>query len=164
MRMWRMTGIVVSVALLGAAWGCVTDGDTAPRGQLSTELSTILGQYQDVLDGHYRTPDPMRIVQFLSERWRLRGGGNAGYDESLDFVTQYLREASLEQVGRIQVLEGPLTLRPLAWEPVAASISLTEPVQEQLHSYPHLPTLLGKYSGSTPPGGVTASLVDVGLG
>lgn len=164
----------VSLVLLASACGGATgersadgdskDGDTVQRAQVPTELSAILGSYHDILDSHYRTSDPMLIVSFLSQRWRLRGGGNAGYDESLDFVTQYLREAGLEEVGRVQVLEGPLTLHPLAWEPVAGSVSLVGPTQEKLHSYSDLPTLLGKYSGSTQPGGVTASLVDVGTG
>jgi len=65
----------------------------------------------------------------------------AGSDESLDFVAEYLRSAGFEEVGHLRVLEGPLTLRPLAWEPMAASVALVEPYAEQLHSYADLPTI-----------------------
>jgi len=130
----------------------------------SSDLPAILGRYHDALQQHYRTNEPLTIVNFLADRWRLRGGGSSGYNESLDRVAEYLRDAGLERVGSIDVLEGPLTLCSLAWEPVAASVSLVEPTAEQLHRYEDLATLPGKYSGSTPAGGVTAALVYVGDG
>ncbi len=148
--------ISVAIAATVSALAC----ESSPR----SELPTILGRYHDALEQHYRTMEPMSIVDFFAERWRLRGGGNTGYNESLDMVAEYLRDAGLERIGRIEVLEGPLTLCPLAWEPTGASVSLAEPTSEQLHTYDDLPTLLVKYSGSTPQGGVTAPLVDVGTG
>jgi hypothetical protein len=106
----------------------------------------------------------MTIVHFLADRWRLRGGGSPGYNESLDMVAGYLRDAGLERVGQMRVLEGPLTLCSLAWEPVEVSVSLVEPTSALLHTYDDLATLPGKYSGSTPQGGVTAPVVYVGAG
>ncbi len=153
-------GGALMIAVAIAATVSVVACDSSPR----SELPRILGQYHDALERHYRTTEPMSIVHFFADRWRLRGGGSAGYNESLDMVAEYLRDAGLERVGRIEVLQGPLTLCPLAWEPVVASVSLVAPSSEQLHTYDDLPTLLGKYSGSTPQGGVTASLVDVGDG
>ena len=158
-RSLKFAGALMIAVAVAATVGVVACA-SSPR----SELTTVLGKYHDVLEQHYRTTEPMQIVQFFSERWRLRGGGNADFNESMDMVAEYLRDAGLERVGRMEVLEGPLTLCPLAWDPVAASLSLVEPSRELLHTYDDLPTFLGRYSGSTPPGGLTASLVDVGGG
>ena len=119
-RSLKLAGSLMFTAAVAATMGVVACAPS-PR----NELTTILGGYHDVLEQHYRTNEPMQIVHFLADRWRLRGGGNAGYNESLDMVAEYLRDAGLERVGRIEVLEGPLTLCPLAWDPVAASVSST---------------------------------------
>ena len=155
----RFAGVLISATVVAAAastFGCAPSQDG--------DLPSILGRYHDALEQHYRTNEPLTIVNFLADRWRLRGGGSSGYNESLDMVAEYLRDAGLERVGRIDVLEGPLTLCSLAWEPAAVSVSLIEPTSEQLHTYEDLATLPGKYSGSTPVGGVTATLVYVGDG
>ncbi len=159
-RCVRRLGTLTISAAVAATLSGVSACESAPQ----SELSVVLREYHETLAQHYRTGEAMRVVEFLTERWRLRGGGNTGYNEALDMVADYLRDAGLEGVGRMEVLEGPLTLCPIAWDPISASVSLVEPRNEQLHTYDELPTLLGKYSGSTPSGGVTVSLVDVGAG
>ncbi len=150
-----LAAAVTSAATLALS-GCVSSQ--------GGDLPSILGRYHDAIERHYRVDDPMSVVNFFAARWRLRGGGSPGYNESLDMVADYMRRAGLERVGTMNVLEGPLTLCSLAWEPVEVSVSLAEPESEQLHTYEDLATLPGKYSGSTPEGGVTAQLVDVGGG
>lgn len=119
---------------------------------------------QTQLSETIQSENAFQIVDYLSDRWRLRGGGNRGYDESLDYVRDFLKNSGFEAAGHLEVLEGPLTLRPLAWEVNEASISIVSPEQRQLHTYEDTPTFLGRYSGSTQEDGVTAELVDVGAG
>jgi hypothetical protein len=156
LRLAVTLNFAVIVAAGTSAFGCAPSSNG--------DLSSILGRYHDALENHYRTDEPMTIVHFLADRWRLRGGGSPGYNESLDMVAGYLRDAGLERVGQMRVLEGPLTLCSLAWEPVEVSVSLVEPTSALLHTYDDLATLPGKYSGSTPQGGVTAPVVYVGAG
>lgn len=155
----RLSVIVITAVIITAGMsvlGCARHS--------TGDLSSMLGRYHDALENHYRTDEPMTIVHYLADRWRLRGGGSPGYNESLNMVAGYLRDALLDRVGQMHVLEGPLTLCSLAWEPLEVSVSLVEPVSELLHTYDALATLPGKYSGSTPQGGVTAPVVYVGSG
>jgi aminopeptidase YwaD len=116
------------------------------------------------LETGFDAGEAMEMVNYISDRWRVRGGGNAGYNETLDYIAQYLRDAGFEDAGTMEIMEVPLTLHPLAWDPVSASLSVVSPEERTLHTYAETPTILGRLSGSTPDGGVTARLVNVGLG
>jgi aminopeptidase YwaD len=116
----------------------------------------------DAIDLSFDTDEAMDIVNYLSDRWRLRGGGNDGYNESIDYVFQYLQKGGFENVGRINVLEGPLTLKPLAWNVSSASLTLDDGVE--IFNLENNPTLVAKYSGTTNPKGVRAEIIDVGMG
>ena len=145
-----------------AAWGIsilLSLSSGCERAQQRTTQSV-----QEQLSETFQPENAFQIVEYLSDRWRLRGGGNRGYNESLDYVRDFLKNSGFETAGRLHVLEGPLTLQPLAWEVTEASISVVSPEHRQLHTYEDTPTLLAKYSGSTREEGVTAELVDVGAG
>ncbi len=126
--------------------------------------ATPYSRLHEHLAATYNPQNAYAIVEFLSERWRLRGGGNQGFNESIAQVQDFLRDGGFERVGRIEVLEGPLTLQPLAWEPLEAELGVVSPEKKLLHTYEDTPTLPCKYSGSTPPGGITAEVVYVGSG
>jgi len=53
---------------------------------------------------------------------------------------------------------------PIGWEVKAAELYLIKPEKKLIARYEDVPTCLHTYSNSTPPGGVTAELVDVGKG
>ncbi len=125
----------------------------------------VLAACQSTEDAGFRGDEAMDIVSFMSERWRERGGGNPGFDQSLDKVRDHLERHGFEKVGRLSLFEGPLTLRPVSWWPEEGELLLIEGGEERrLDSYPANPTLVARYSGSTAPGGVAALLVDVGDG
>lgn len=117
-----------------------------------------------LLDANFRANNAFGLITYLSERWRLRGGGNRGFDASVDHLFDYLQSSEFREIGTLSILEGPLTLHPLAWEPIDAEIAIVSPVHEVLHTYADTPSLLGKYSGATPDQGIEAELVDVGSG
>ncbi len=120
---------------------------------------------EDAADTSFRGDDAMEIVRFMSDRWRERGGGNPGFDESLDKVREHLERNGFAKIGRLSFLEGPLTLRPVAWSPLEGELHLVEGGKDiLLDAYPENPTLVARYSGSTSADGVTAPLLDVGMG
>jgi len=87
------------------------------------------------------------MVDFISERWRVRRGGNPGYNEVIDYIAQDLRDGGFESVGRVEIMVRPLTLHPLAWDPIEPSLSIVEPENRLLHTYADTPTLIRKFSG-----------------
>ncbi|MGH7490345.1 MAG: M28 family peptidase, partial [bacterium] len=50
---------------------------------------------------------------------------------------------------------------PLAWDARQARLEIVEPESSVLCDYQSVPTSLGMWSGPTPPGGITAELVDI---
>jgi len=98
-----------------------------------------------------------------------RTPGSAGYHAATNLVTEMLREIGLDD---LQVTTYPIDgetvvlgdRMPLAWEPYSAVVRLVGPVQEELVSFQDAPTCLCVWSQPTPPGGVTAEVVDVGTG
>lgn len=123
---------------------------------------TFAQSADDWLMSGFRLEESMDIVRFMADRWRTRGGGNPGFDESLDHVHEYLRTNEFEKAGTLEIIEGPLTLSRLAWDPVSASLSFLEGAP--LETLKDNPTMIAKFSASTPNGGTTATIVDVGLG
>ncbi len=122
---------------------------------------------QDVapwFDSQFDSKGAMRIVRFLSARWRTRGGGNPGFNESVDYVRDYLKNSGFEKAGSLNVLDGSLTLYPFAWNPVSAQVEVLGSPSFVLDSYPQNPTLLTRFSGSTSKQGVVAEVVEIPVG
>lgn len=123
---------------------------------------TFAQDSDDWLMSSFKLDKSMDIVRFMADRWRTRGGGNPGFDQSLDHVYEYLRANDFEKAGTLEIIEGPLTLSRLAWHPVSASLSFLD--GEVLETLEVNPTLIAKFSASTPEGGTIATVVDVDLG
>ena len=98
-----------------------------------------------------------------------RPPGGAGYHAATNLVADRLRAAGLtDVVEETYPLDGE-TLGghdpfPLAWEPYDATVKSVGPVQEPVVDLTSTSSCLAWWSTPTPPGGMTAELVDVGTG
>jgi aminopeptidase YwaD len=98
-----------------------------------------------------------------------RPPGGAGYHAATSLVAERLRAAGLTDVaeatypldGETVGGHGPF---PLAWEPYDATVRVVGPVQEPVVDLAGTSSCLAWWSTPTPPGGMTAKLVDVGTG
>ena len=98
-----------------------------------------------------------------------RSPGASGYHRATDFVADLLRSNNLDKVwverypldGETKFLNQAM---PLAWEPVSAELRVESPTGRLLMSYEDAPSCLPWWTPSTPEGGVTLDLVDVGTG
>ena len=98
-----------------------------------------------------------------------RSPGASGYHRATDFVADLLRDNNLD---RVWVERYPLdgetkfmnVAMPLAWEPVGAELRVGSPTGRLLVSYEDAPSCLPWWTPSTPEGGMTVELVDVGTG
>ena len=98
-----------------------------------------------------------------------RSPGATGYHRATDFVADLLRDNGLDRVwverypldGETQFMNVTM---PLAWEPVDAELRVGSPTGRLLVSYEDAPSCLPWWTPSTPEGGATLELVDVGTG
>jgi aminopeptidase YwaD len=98
-----------------------------------------------------------------------RPPGSAGYHAATNLVAERLRAIGLAHVestrypldGKTVAGHGPL---PLAWEPYGADVRIVGPVQEPVVDMETASSCLAWWSAPTPPGGITAELIDVGTG
>ena len=98
-----------------------------------------------------------------------RSPGASGYHRATDFVADLLRDNGLDRVwverypldGETQFMNVTM---PLAWEPVGAELRVGSPTGRLLVSYEDAPSCLPWWTPSTPEGGTTLELVDVGTG
>jgi hypothetical protein len=95
--------------------------------------------------------------------------GTAGARACLAMCEEALRAAGLGQVERLSFpVDGAARYGPAGpagvWEPRAARLTLVAPEERLLCDFAREPMVLAALSRSTPPGGVTAELVDVGPG
>lgn len=104
-------------------------------------------------------------VAFVEQRWRV--AGNKGFNESIWQVEQILQKAGFVKettMGEDGLLTYRIETRPLkrpTWEPIQAQLFLegdTKPILEFATNR----NMLAMYSASTPPGGVSGELVDIG--
>ena len=98
-----------------------------------------------------------------------RPPGSAGYHAATSYVEACLRAAGIGEItsasypldGETPVGGAPL---PPAWEPYGAEVSVVAPTPEPVVDLATTPSCLAPWSRPTPPGGITAELVDVGSG
>ncbi len=95
------------------------------------------------------------------------------FEQTTRYIANQMKVAGLKKIelggaradGKSQA--GFWTM-PLAWDVHLATLEIVEPVvskaQRRLADYQTVPASLGMWSGPTPPGGVTAELVEVKLG
>ncbi len=98
-----------------------------------------------------------------------RPPGGAGYHAATSLVAERLRAAGLTDIiEETYPLDGE-TLGghepfPLAWKPYDATVKIVGPVQEPVVDLTTTSSCLAWRSTPTPPGGMTAELIDVGTG
>ncbi len=104
---------------------------------------------------------------FVEQRWRL--AGNKGFDESIYYVEEILKQAGYTKEVNGET-DGPLTYRietramkRPTWEPVSASLTL-HGENVPLLQFSTNRNMLAINSASTPPHGITAEVIDVGRG
>lgn len=108
-----------------------------------------------------------RTVAFVQQYYRLPG--NEGFDAAIDTVAALLRAAGYVEestAGPGARLVYRIESRPMvnpAWTPLAASITL-EGRSAPLQTFAGNLNMIASNSIATPPGGVTAELVNVGAG
>ncbi len=119
------------------------------------------------LRSEFSADNTHKTTAFVEQRWRL--AGNKGFDESIYYVEKILKDAGYkkEVIGEA---DGPLTYRietrkmkRPTWEPVNATLS----IQGEFTSVLQFATnrnMIATYSASTPAGGITAELIDLGKG
>ena len=98
-----------------------------------------------------------------------RSPGASGYHRATDFVAQLLRDNGMDRVwverfpldGEFKLLSQTM---PMAWEPVSSELRVGSANGKLLVSYEDAPSCLPWWTPSTPEGGVTVELVDVGTG
>ncbi len=98
-----------------------------------------------------------------------RSPGSSGYHRATDFVAQLLRDNGVERVWVERFpLDGEHRLltqaMPLAWEPVSAELRVGSANGKLLVSYEDSPSCLPWWTPSTPEGGMSVEVVDVGTG
>lgn len=98
-----------------------------------------------------------------------RSPGSSGYHAATNLVADWLRGYGFEHLSSTRypldaetdVGHGPL---PLAWEPLSASVRVIAPEPHEVVNLETTSSCLAWWSVPTPPGGMTAELVDVGTG
>jgi aminopeptidase YwaD len=108
-----------------------------------------------------------KTTAFVEQRWRL--AGNKGFDESIYYVEEILKQAGFKKEVKGEA-DGPLTYRietrkmkRPTWEPVNASLTIAGETTPLLQFSTNR-NMLAVYSASTPTAGITAEVVDVGRG
>ena len=115
------------------------------------------------LSGERALESATHITQFY------RSPGASGYHRATDFVADLLRTNELDEVWVERYpLDGETKFMnvtmPMAWEPISAELRVGSPNGRLLVSYENAPSCLPWWTPSTPEGGATLELVDVGTG
>lgn len=123
-------------------------------------------QYVD-LRKEFSAGNAYTTTAFIEQRWRL--AGNAGFNESIYYVEEILKQAGFKKEVQGEA-DGPLTYRietrkmkRPTWEPVNASLTI-QGESTPLLQFSANRNMLAVYSASTPAEGITAEVVDVGRG
>jgi hypothetical protein len=119
---------------------------------LPPRAETIYQQLADRVDARAA----MDVVTFMAPLWRL--AGNPAFETSQQFISDRLAAAGLQPKYETYPNSGQ------GWEYVRGSVRLGGPAGEVLLSKETHRVDLAINSMSTPPGGITARLVDVGDG
>src|SRR3990170_1661731 len=81
-----------------------------------------------------------------------------------ELIKNGLLDAKIEQFKSDGAVKYWTHISPVGWEVESAEIKLVEPEEKPLARYADTPTCLHTCSNATPPEGVTAELIDVGVG
>lgn len=149
----------ISFALAFAAGTLAAQGDT----RLASVIKTI--------EAEVKTDRAMEYMRetYARDRWFTF----PKFDETARYVAKTMDSAG---VGKVEVIPAPADgvtrvgywTMPLAWDVKEARLEVIEPAPPEefrtLADFQKAPASLVMWSGPTPPGGVTAEVVDIGKG
>ena len=123
----------------------------------------LIQMLEQELSGERALESAAHLTQFY------RSPGASGYHRATDFTADLLRANRLDKVWVERYpLDGETKFMnvtmPLAWEPISAELRVGSPTGRLLVSYEDAPSCLPWWTPSTPEGGMTLELVDVGTG
>lgn len=137
----------------------------APLGASDRELD----EWVDKINAEVRTDELMTVMRetWQTDRWFTF----PKFEETARNLSQTMEDAGLRQIEIVnppadgQTQFGYWTM-PLAWDAKQARLEIITPEPDPnfrvLANFEETPTSLGMWSGPTPPGGLTAEVVDVG--
>ena len=123
----------------------------------------LIQMLEQELSGERALESAAHLTQFY------RSPGASGYHRATDFVAELLRANKLDKVwverypldGETEFMNVAM---PLAWEPISGELRVGSSTGRLLVSYEDAPSCLPWWTPSTPEGGTTLELVDVGTG
>ena len=123
----------------------------------------LIQMLEQELSGERALESAAHLTQFY------RSPGASGYHRATDFAADLLRTNKLDKVWVERYpLDGETKFMnvamPLAWEPISGELRVGSPTGRLLVSYEDAPSCLPWWTPSTPEGGTTLELVDVGTG
>ncbi len=97
-----------------------------------------------------------------------RSPGSSGFHQATDYIIKKFTESNFDLHIEKYPLDGKRKVLgrtySYVWEPISAKLKLISPVEEDLITFEKVPSCLPWWSGSTPPEGIMAELIDVGSG
>lgn len=111
--------------------------------------------------------DPERAMETMRKVWSTdRWFTFPKFEETASYLASRLTEAGL---GNVEILGAPADGKtqagfwtmPLAWDVKAARLEIIDPEPAVLADYQAVPTSIGMWCGPTPPGGITAEVVEL---
>lgn len=130
-------------------------------------FSQAFEKYYTDLRAEFSAGNTHTTTAFVEQRWRL--AGNTGFDESIYYVENILKEAGYKKEINGEA-DGPLTYRietrsmkRPTWEPISATLSI-EGENVPVLQFGTNRNMLATYSASTPPQGIIAEVIDLGKG
>src|ERR1700743_3253320 len=123
---------------------------------------SVIDGYYPVLRTQFNQDNAYKTVAFVESRWRWPG--NKGFNESIYYVENLLKEAGYVKQTKGDD-DGPLTyriesrdMRGPTWDPISATVQI-EGDSKPLETFATNFNMIAQFSGSTPAGGVTAEVV-----
>lgn len=167
MPRWRMPPRpafgLTSLVLVLAAGLCGTSTLAAPEGP-SRGLDHVIAEIQADLRPE-EAMDTMRAV-YSSDRWFTF----PKFAETAEYLQGVMRRIGLENAEVVRAPADGITqvgfwTMPMAWDVNEASLEIVEPPvpaeSRVLADYQKIPTSVCEWSGPTPPGGITADVVEI---
>src|SRR5688500_7529098 len=153
-----MRGVLAAFAL---AFAFVLSGDARQSASTSDPGARVHARVDPAIDAMWAAfdrPAAMEHVRFISQFWRLPG--NPGYNATVDRIQARLKAAGVTTSIDEYPNSGP------AWDHTTGTLALitSGAKDEVVLSRDRERLALCINSFSTPPGGIVASLVDVGAG
>jgi hypothetical protein len=128
---------------------------------LNSKKDTLKTVIENELSGDKALQNAAYITQFL------RAPGSKGLHRVLDFIEEKLSQYNLDKLYKIDYPSKENNTEEITfkgWDVNDAKLEIVEPFYKEITSFDQAPTCIQWWSSSTPPGGVTAELVDVGTG